>query len=306
MASHDWFESSRLRVVTTSDLHMAGATDRDITAGVRNGHLVRVRRGHYVHPAENGHLIEAATVGGVLSCISALRDAGVYAFDHRRVHVHLKRHGSRLRAPHDRRMSLSGIDRQKLDLHWSALRWPEDATSHAVGIKDALLQSLYCQTPWHSVASIDSALFQGMVDADAVAEIFDAAPQRYRDLRQLVDARSESGQETILRLIVQRAGYRYEIQHYLRGVGRVDMLVEDILVLEADGRTYHDGWDAHRRDRFRDIGAAESGYPTLRFTYPVIMHESGLVVRAIEGLLRSSKTRPIGRPISAPRSRTGT
>jgi hypothetical protein len=36
----------------------------------------------------------------------------------------------------------------------------------------------------------------------------------------------------------------------------------------------------------------------------VIMHEPGLVVRAVEGLLRNSKARPIAHPTPATRSRT--
>ena len=71
---------------------------------------------------------------------------------------------------------------------------------------------------------------------------------------------------------MQAAGLHCELQVTVPGVGRVDMIVEGILVLEADSRLAHDGWELHVRDRDRDIDLARQGYMSLRPVYNRTMH----------------------------------
>ena len=49
----------------------------------------------------------------------------------------------------------------------------------------------------------------------------------------------------------------------------VDCVIEDPvkLILEADGRTYHERLDDMERDRKRDRRASKLGYPTFRYLY---------------------------------------
>jgi very-short-patch-repair endonuclease len=173
-------------------------------------------------------------------------------------------------------------------LHWAPLIHPGEANAFRVGVKDALVQSLWCQHPWYALASIDNALFLRVIQEDNLSEIFSAAPAKRRSLRALVDGRSESGQETVLRMIVHRAGLAYEIQPVIEGVGRIDMLVEGVLAVEADSRAHHDGWEAYVRDRTRDAKLGSLGYPSLRPVYQSIMFEQDFVLAAILGVLRSS------------------
>jgi hypothetical protein len=147
------------------------------------------------------------------------------------------------------------------------------------------LQALCCQPPWHAVASIDNALFLGAVTEGEVDAIFEAAPARVRGLRRLVDGRAEAGQESILRMIVHSAGLRCEVQVNVAGVGRVDLIVEGALILEADSRLAHDGWELHVRDRDRDIDAARLGYMSLRPVYQRTMFRPDEVRDAILHLL---------------------
>jgi very-short-patch-repair endonuclease len=63
------------------------------------------------------------------------------------------------------------------------------------------------------------------------------------------------------------------------------MLVAGKLVLEADSRLAHDGWEHHVEDRRRDLALAAAGYITLRPTYQHTMHNPQLVRAAILGLL---------------------
>ncbi|MHA7987325.1 hypothetical protein ACX9R5_16115 [Rathayibacter sp. CAU 1779] len=86
-------------------------------------------------------------------------------------------------------------------------------------------------------------------------------------------------------MIVRRLGLRYEIQKGLPGLGRVDILVEGVLVLEADSRAHHDGWEHHVEDRRRDLAAARLGLASLRPAYQHTMYNQALVADAIRGLI---------------------
>lgn len=142
-----------------------------------------------------------------------------------------------------------------------------DGTEWSVGLRDSLAQVLQCQQASYAIASIDNALFLGLLTESALAEVFAHVPHHLRHLRALVDGRAEAGQETVLRLVLQAAGLHYEIQVDIAGVGRVDFVVEGCLVLEADSRLAHHGWELHVRDRNRDIDVARLGFMSLRPAY---------------------------------------
>ena len=119
-------------------------------------------------------------------------------------------------------------------------------------------------------------------DLDAV---FRQLPASFHYLRALIDGRAESGQESVLRQIVRDAGLDYELQVSFEGVGRVDMVVAGRLVIEADSKLAHDGWQKQVRDRTRDLALAERRLMSLRPLYQHIMFRPTAVRDAILGLL---------------------
>lgn len=262
-------------IATRSELRAAGLTDRQLASAVDEGRLVRVRRGFYARHDADETVIRAVRIGGQLACVSALRLAGVFGFD-TDLHVHLPHSASRLR-PADARQ------------HWAPLLDP--GGGYVVGLQDALAQSVRCQAPWHAVASLDSALHQRLVSQADIGDVFRGLPQKYHGLMQLIDGRSEAGQETVLRLALRAAGLRVEVQVTFEGVGRVDLVVEGCLVIEADSRTAHDGWALHVRDRDRDIELARRGLMSLRPGYARTMFATADVVDAALALLRRRRRR---------------
>ena len=165
---------------------------------------------------------------------------------------------------------------------------PDEATDWTVGIIDALIQAVRCQEPWHAVATLDSALHLGLVGAVDLARVFAALPSRFQALRVLVDGRSEAGQESVLRCAFVAAGLRVRLQVWFDGIGRVDLVVEECLVVEADSRTAHDGWELHVRDRDRDIDLARRGFMSLRPGYHRTMFATADVVEAAQALVGRS------------------
>ncbi len=279
------FQESSRTVIQTSELRAAGATWRSLKGAVDNGFLVRGRRGHYALPSTNQRILEAVRVGGRLSCISAAADVGIFAVDPSIAHIHLDPNASRLRAPKDRFQRLTVANRKGIELHWDRLSAPEDGTEYSIGLVDALIQIFRCQQPRFALASLDNALHLQRLPLSSVAEIFAALPEEIQYLRSWVDTRSESGQETVLRFIVRLAGFRFEIQVSISGVGRVDMVIEGCLVIEADSRQFHDGWEAHLRDRTRDCDLAGMSYMSYRAIHRDILYHPERVMAAIVGLL---------------------
>lgn len=284
----EYFRENEVQIARTDALTAAGATWRSLATAVNNGYLIRARRGHYALPGVNPHVLEAVRVGGRLGCISAAADLGVFAFDATLPHIHVDPTGSRLRAPHDRFQRLADHNRDGIELHWGKLLDLTDGTEFRVGLIDALVQAFRCQAPRFAVASLDNALRKELILPGVVPEIFAALPQELQYLSLLVDGRSDAGQETVLRFIVREAGYQFEFQVSIDGVGRVDMVVEGCLVVEADSRQFHDGWDKHVRDRTRDRNLGIQGYMSYRALHRDIMYNPEFVVAAIAGFLSAS------------------
>lgn len=157
---------------------------------------------------------------------------------------------------------------------------------------DAVVDAVRCQDPRAAIATIDSALHLHVLRVDELDELFDVLPRRYRRLRGLIDSRAESGPETLVRLMLRGLGCRVGVQVQIEGVGRVDLLVDDWLIVECDSRQFHSHWEAQREDRRRDLAAAERGYSTIRLTAEDIMWRPEVVLCALRGLLTASARAP--------------
>ena len=284
----EYFRVHNVQIAETEALNAAGANWRALRAAVDSGYLVRARRGHYALPDTDAHVLEAVRLGGRLACVSALANSGIFILDSTFAHIHLDPTASRLRAPHNRFQQLTAQNRDGVELHWGQLLDPAGGSECRIGLADALIQVFRCQKPRFAIASLDNSLYQRLLTAQAVPQIFAALPAEFQSLRTLIDCRSESGQETVLRLVIKGAGFHVEIQVGIGGVGRVDMIVEGRIVVEADSRQFHDGWEAHARDRTRDCDLAMLGYLTLRVLYRDIIHHPERIIAAITGLLAAT------------------
>ena len=281
------FERTGALIASRDELLAAGARSRLLTSDVREGRLLRIYRDHYALPGTPEHVVRAVRVGGRLACVSALADRQVFVFKHHPGHIHLQRGASRLRSPGDRYSPLAAENRAGLELHWQPLLRPEEVTAHAISAVDSVAQAMRCQSPRMAVAALDSALNTRAIGPSDVRLIFASLPQQFGAIRALSDGRAEAGSETILRLLVRTLGLRFDIQVFIHGVGRVDMLIEGCLVVEADSRAHHSAFDRYVADRTRDTTLAALGYLSLRLLYEDIMFHPERAVAAILGLLRT-------------------
>lgn len=266
---------------TTSQLLGAGLTERQVTSLVRARALIRVRRGFYARPGADDALLRAVRIGGRLCCVSAARRYGIWVAKDQFPHVALAHSASRLRSPGNRLRPLDALNRDGCTLHWSKRN---GRAGYEVSLIEALVQIVRCQPESLAIASLDSALNTKLLSN--LDEVFALLPRRYATLRNRVDARSMSGIETLVRLWVEDAQIPFDLQVTFAGVGDVDLVLDDRVVIEVDGREFHN--DKQLRDYARDARLAARGYVVLRFDYAQVMYEPATVVAAIRGALRAT------------------
>jgi very-short-patch-repair endonuclease len=85
-------------------------------------------------------------------------------------------------------------------------------------------------------------------------------------------------------LRLRAAGIRLRTQVVIPGVGRVDFLVGDRLIIEADSREHH--LSAYQADRTRDRVAIGLGYLVIRLTYEDVVYRWDTVYRDIQSVIQ--------------------
>jgi very-short-patch-repair endonuclease len=184
-------------------------------------------------------------------------------------------------------------------VHWR--RTAADSAALAADLIEALAQSVRCQQPRDAIATLDSAWHHSLIDEEGVAAVFARLPRRFRRLRALLDRRSESGPETIMRLVLRGLGCEVQVQVLIPGVGRVDFIVDGWLIVECDSKAHHEGWKTQKRDRARDIAAAGLGFTTVRPIAEDILYRREQTLASMKAVL--AHPRVTGRPNSSRSSR---
>jgi very-short-patch-repair endonuclease len=269
--------------LTRADLVAAGWTGRAITDAVKSGALMRIRRGHYGTSTLNADVERAVRVGGRLGCVSELEFRGVWVLESTTLHVHVAPNAARLRNP-DTTTPRSSTD---VVVHWLALVQPDAATASHVGVVDALARAADCLPRREAIAAIDSALNLGLVSLSALRAAF--AGSSVAVLLDDADPAAQSGLETIVRLLARELGFRVRIQVRFAGIGVADIVVEGWVVIETDGRRFHDGPVTSARDRRRDAQHSAAGRTALRFRYSQVVYDLPSVAASIIGAVRSHR-----------------
>jgi very-short-patch-repair endonuclease len=112
-----------------------------------------------------------------------------------------------------------------------------------------------------------SACNLGLVSERTVAELIAECPAHQARQLARFDPRSESGSETRVRLFLVRRGYKVRPQAVIPGVGRVDLLVGESLIIECDSHAHHTGEASYRNDRRRDLSATADDYRVVRLAW---------------------------------------
>lgn len=259
-------------VATRAEAVRLGTSASRLFTAVGAGALLRPRRGWYCLPQLDARLVEAIRVGGRAACsTAAVATHGLWDLGDARLHVAVPRRASRLRAPDDKRVRLSG--RPDVVVHWSR----EDPGGNRLGVSvaESLRQVLECHGADATFVLLESALHRRRLSGT-----HGLTSEWPRDLRWMLDRAgfSESGAESLLKLMLLRRRIQFRQQIVFDGIGRVDFLIGDRLVVEVDSLAHHSTPVA---DRARDAKLSMRGLRVLRFMYSQILHEPELVLAAI-------------------------
>lgn len=262
----------------TYELLAAGWTSYQLTRAVASGDIIRVRQGWYALPETPELLQQAVRVGGRLSCISGALRYGMPVSGSPFLHVAVARNSCRLRSKDDKSTRLID-DNRAVVVHWT-----DDRDSD-----DRMLQSpircvadmVRCQSAELVVAAADAALRLGLFSLRDWRSVLSSLPDRLAALLGRVDARSESITESLARFRFHGLGIEPRLQVKIAGVGRVDMIFGERLVIEIDGWAYHGDREQFERDRRRDARLSAKGFRVLRFSYRQVMHSWSEVKAAV-------------------------
>lgn len=273
----------------------AGVSETDLAVATRQGTLIRVRRGWYATADAAHDVIRAVRVGGALTAASTCRLHDLWLLDDPLLHVRVPATASRLRSPDDARVPL---DRgaHGVCVHYRPVsppgRWADGPVRD--GLASSIAEMFRCAGTVPAMVALESALNRRLLSFQAVELIRELTPAWAGRALNLASAESDSGLETIARLLLHRLRVRVRTQVWIPGVRHVDLLVGDRLILELDGRTFHSGAD-FERDRAQDLELALRGYLVVRITYRMVTSDWDRTHRAVAELVRRGLHR-WGRP----------
>lgn len=242
----------------------------EVERRLRGGTLTRIRRGVYASADACSDVIAAASHGGTLSCESAARHRGLWILESSELHVWIRS---------DQHQYAHSDPACICTVHWRDA--PSDVPFGPTPIPRILLQIHLCRGEERFFVALESARRLRLIDSAGLRWLRRTLNARGRRLVEVSRADSDSGLESLLRLRLRAHGWSIRTQRSIVATGRVDLLIDGWLIVEADGKANHEGAAHRHRDLVRDANAAAWGHPTLRFDYALIVHDWDLVERAI-------------------------
>lgn len=248
---------------------------RAIEQRVRMGDLRKIRRGVYASASACADAVAAAEHGGSLACETAARHLGLWTLDGSGLHVWMRS---------DRHHQGAESRRCACIRHWDV---GASSTAFALpSIPRVLLQMFRCRGTEAFFVALESARRKGLITRAGLRWLGRITGRVGRDLIAFSRADADSGLESLVRLRLRRYGWSVQTQASVVGTGRVDLLIDGWLIVEADGKENHDGESQRHRDLVRDANAASWGHVSLRFDYAMVIHDWELVESAIVVTMR--------------------
>lgn len=260
-----------------------GARDLDLTRAVRRGEVIRARLGWYtVLPASDAR-VRAVRVGGRLTGVSAIIAMDGWVLGAHPLHVSVPVNAARLRTQQNRHRRLDVRAPAGVVLHWDAAELSGRGAVTAVGLRDALIRVVSDERLEVAIAAVDWALHSGLIDAFDLEDLMVRVPGSKRIPIDWFDAACESLPESLARTRLRLEGYRVRSQVVLETGEPLDLVVEDAVAIEVDGREFHE--NRFERDRRKDLNATVENFHTLRPAASMVFGEWPLVLSAVRAAL---------------------
>ena len=263
-------------VAATHELLAAGHSAPELASAVRAGAVRRARKGWYCRPDLHPQVQMAARVGGALGCVSALALHGGWVPEGEPLHVVMPTNAARPRSPRDSRKRLRDGGHHVL-LHWSGTHGARTIVSPLRAIHEVLL----CLEPEFASAAIGVLLYERPDLRRPWRRALASLPHGRTAWVRRIDHICESGTEVLwwFRMWKHHLPVRRQVE--IDGIGRVDFLIGERLVIEVDGAEYHTDPAAFEADRLRDALLSVRGFRVLRFSYRMTLDHWPVVEAAV-------------------------
>ena len=235
-------------VARTRTLASRGVSAHARSQLVATGVVERVGRSWLALPGTDASLKAAARAGVVLTCVTAAQRIGLWVLADNLPHV-----GAAPKA--QVRTTIEHV-------HWARPAVPRHPDSLIDPLENVLVLAASCQPHEAALAIWESALRKNLVSRERMRRL--ALPPAARRVCEEAAAWSDSGLETIIPARLRWMGLPIRRQIWIAG-HRVDFLIGDRLVVQADGGT-HVG--AQRDEDIRhDAQLMLLGYHVIRVSY---------------------------------------
>lgn len=243
-------------VYSVRELERRGLSPPHIRQLVEQGRLTKVCRGWYASRDANPRIVGYIRQGIRIGCLSGCKHHGLWVPPATQTHV----------IYHTGKKPPNGdgtfVHRYTFPRCDTAV-WP---------VQDCLAQVLRAHGPEDSLIVIESALNLQLISPVDVQSLISGAPRRNRHLSASVSW-AQSGSETRVRYFLQSRGVHVRTQVEILGVGRVDILAGELLIIECGSAAHHSGADSYENDRKRDMAAIGLGYEVFRLSYNQVWYE---------------------------------
>ena len=220
--------------------------------------LTRIARGWYATPDADPQAVQAIQKGARLGCISAMAPLGLWIPPDQVDTLHL---------------AVATGDPLP-DLPYVCIsRVPRRLKVPAVDPLEALAEILKNHDTETALILLESAVNKEVITAEQAWSLIGSQTMSLqRQLRHFTPG-AQSGSETRVRLFLQQRGVKVAIQPFVRGVGKVDILVGNSLIIECDSLSHHTLDREYHEDRARDLESNLQGYTIQRLSYRQIWYQ---------------------------------
>lgn len=267
---------ARGQLIAAYELLALGLSRATIATAVRRQEIIRVRQGWYANPWLAVPLQQAARVGGQLACLSAAAHWKLWHIEDGMLHVAVDENACQLRTRTSYRTRLRPPDAADVLVHWSGRAdW---ASRVVVPPEVCLRQVARCCDTEGALVVAESALNSRLVSPAEWTSILSELPHPARRALEQASPLSGSGTETLFVHRIRRAGVAVRQQVPFPGVGYVDCLIGERLVVELDSIAHHSDPTV---DRQRDAVLSAIGCRVLRFMGGQVLHSWPQVQRSV-------------------------
>lgn len=267
--------------VCTVEAALEHLTRRELRRLRGEGALRTPQRGWLALADTSSDTTRSLELGGVVTCVSALRDHGLWTpHGEQQLHIRVRRnsHGARV---------ARAEDRDGVVVHRLHERLQEEAPPFGVdSVQTTLAVASGCVSADDLIAAADAALSQGKIQPDALLEVAAELPRPRRRVLERASALSGSGTESMFAALLRHAHIAFVQQPELLPDEFFDFLIGRSLVIEIDSLEWHGSRKQMANDRRRDAALTALGYRVVRFTYEQVMFEREQVLQTVLDLVR--------------------